>query len=519
MKFSLALLGSLVGLAIGSTTIAQVAPLIRPAPPVLVSGLNTSDSFSTVVGKIPVSDDWVFGTAAVPNQVGKAITNSSDLAADFQPLQPWTGSVTINSELQRYSKDFNSNNFVFGSNYLSIKAIKLAGSFNAVVGTTKASGSALNLDGTPNSLDQLGITTTTGLEVGQLVVIAGRYGMQRIAALVPNTSVSLLPVLNSPGSVVTTNNTWIMFIRAWWAQSTQPVTNGSTTIPLQSVPDSVQPGMTMMVEDSGGWNLISSDAMTVASKTANAVVLNSPGMKVNYAPPAGKSYVFTPTISSGQIWSKKAYGPHIGTNRVVAIEFDLQLPQGGSPSAAAMKDIYSKPKLLSLPATLPWGAWPAAWLYQQYNGDTTQHQDNSEIDFEVWWMNSRGPSVWTGFNHGKPYHRLYKTGAMGTWDTNAASAQALSPNSNQLSMNAPLNSGVIKAQLVWQRDKVYKYLNDQLVSIDDYQWTSAFPASMGVNLATGALAGYFPSNLLMPWADTQLAAMEMKIYEIKVWAQ
>jgi hypothetical protein len=515
MKTAAVLLASAVCMVAGS--FAAASPT-KPMAPVLVTGLDLSDRFSAVVGKLTLSDDWVFGASATPNRVGKAITNSRDLAAEFDPLQPWTGPATINGELQRYSKDFNSGNFSFGSDYLSIKAIKLAGSVNAVVGSTKGSGTELNLDGTPNSLEEFGLSTTAGLDVGQLVVIAGRYGMQRISAIVPNTSIALLPVLNSPGGVVRSNNTWVMFIRAWWAQSTQAVAQGATTIALKNVPAGVQPGMTVMVEDAGGWNLLSSDAMSVAAKSGGAVVLKAPGLKLAYAPPAGKGYVFTPSISSGQIWSKKTYDPNATKQSVVAIEFELQLPQGGSPSAAAMKDVYSKSKLLSLPATLPWGAWPAAWLYQRYDGDVARRQDNSEIDFEVWWMNSRGPSVWTGFNHGKPYHRLYKTPALGTWDANEASAQVLSPNSSQLALNAALNSGRIKVQLVWQQDKVYKYLNDELISVDDYQWTSGFPASIGVNLATGALAGYFPSNLLMPWADTQLAAMEMKIYEIRVWA-
>jgi hypothetical protein len=509
--------------AVLATALLVPAPMTaaaaKPMAPVLVTGLDLTDSFSTVVGKLPLSDDWVFGSAAVPPRVGKAITNASELAVDFDPLQPWTGSVTINSELERYAKSFTAANFVFGADYLQIKAIKTAGSFNAVLGTTKATGTALNLDGSAIPLDQLGITSTTGLEVGQLVVIAGRYGMQRISALVPNASVSLLPVLNSPGGVVKTNNTWIMFLHAWWAQSTQALANGATSLAFVSLPAGVLAGMTMMVEDSGGWNLISSDAMTVASRTANAAVLQAPGLKLNYAPPAGKGFVFTPSISSGQIWSKKGYGPHIANNSVVAMEFDLQLPQGGSPSAASMKDIYSQTKLLALPATLPWGAWPAAWLYQLYNGDTTKHRDNSEIDFEVWWMNSRGPSVWTGFNHGMPFHRLYKASTLGSWDASAPSAQLLSPNASQLSLSTPINGGRIKAQLVWQRDKVYKYLNNVLVSVDDYQWTSAFPATFGVNLATGALSGYFPSNLMMPWSDAQLPAMEMKVHEIKVWVQ
>jgi len=502
----------------GLVSYTELVAATKSKPPVLIAGPSLQDSFSTVVSKIPLSDDWLFGTAALASNGSKAITNATDLAVDFQPLQPWTGSVTINSEMARYSKTFQSNNFVFGPDYLSLKALKLVGSLNAIVGSTKSSGTAVNVDGTANPLDQLGLTTTTGLEVGQLVVVAGRYGMSRITAIAPNVSVSLLPVLNSPATVVKTNNTWIMFIHAWWAQSTQAVVNGATTIQLNSVPASVIPGMTVMVEDSGGWNLISSDAMTVASKTANSVMLNAPGLKAKYDPPAGKGYVFIPSITSGQIWSKKGYGPHIGNHRVVAMEFDLLLPQGGSPTAADMSNIYSKSKLMSLPSTLPWGAWPAAWLYQQYNGDTSLHQDNSEIDFEAWWMNSRGPSTWTGFNHGQPYYRLHKPTALGQWDASATSTQTLTPDSGELSLKSPLNAGRIKIQLVWQRNSVYKYLNNELVAVDNYQWTSAFPATFGVNLAAGALSGYYPSNLLMPWADTHMQFMELKIYEIKVWS-
>jgi len=490
----------------------------KPQSPVLIAGPSLQDPFNTVVAKLPLSDDWVFGTAALSTSNSKAITNATDLAIDFQPLQPWTGSVTINSEMARYSKSFQSGNFVFGSDYLSLKALKTVGSLNAIVGSTKSSGTAVNIDGTPNPLDQLGLTTTTGLEVGQLVVIAGRYGMSRISAIVTNASVSLMPVLNSPTTQVKTNNTWIMFIHAWWAQSTQAAVNGATTIQLNTVPASVTPGMTLMVEDSGGWNLISSDAMTVASRTSTSVTLNAPGLKAKYDPPAGKGYVFYPSITSGQIWSKKAYGPHIGNHRMVAMEFDLLLPQGGSPTAAEMSNIYSKSKLMSLPATLPWGAWPAAWLYQQYNGNTSLHQDNSEIDFEVWWMNSRGPSAWTGFNHGKPYYRLHKPTVLGQWNPSATSSEVLTPDSAVLALKAPLNTSRIKVQLVWQRGSVYKYINNELVAVDNYQWTSDFPASFGVNLAAGALAGYYPSNLLMPWADAQMQFMELKIYEIKVWS-
>ena len=176
-KYRLLLLSScVVALSLAPSPAPQAAT--KPMAPVVVAGLDLTDSFSTVVGKLPLSDDWVFGTAAVPPRVGKAVTNASQLAVDFDPLQPWTGTVTINSELQRYAKAFTAANFVFGADYLQLKAIKATGSFNAVVGTTKASGTALNLDGTAITLDQLGITTTTGLEVGQLVVIGGRYSAQ-----------------------------------------------------------------------------------------------------------------------------------------------------------------------------------------------------------------------------------------------------------------------------------------------------------------------------------------------------
>ncbi len=475
------------------------------------------EPFSHYVATLPQVDDWRFGRKVQAPAGGRTIRSAAELAVDFQPLQPWVGTTTINSELQRYASSFQPPIYQIEDDGLSIQAQRGRSSLNAVVGATRASGTLLRLDGTPNALDQFGIASTAGLSVGQLVVLSGRYGLLRIAAIVPDRSIALLPILHAPRDDYRANNSWILFIRAWWLQSTDAATKDATVLHVEQMPAGVEPGMTVFAEDRSGWNLISGNAMTVRSITSRSLTLEEPGFQASYQPPAGKGFVIYPAIASGQLWSRRAYGPP-RNDQVVAMQFELQLPQVEPLSAEQMRNVYSRSRLLGLPRSLPWGAWTAVWLFQQFNGDHSRHADGSEIDFETWWMNSRGPGVWTGFNHGAPYTRVYRSANLGEWRSSPATAQLLSPDSAELSLTHPM-TGRIRLQLVWTHDRVYRYLDDRLVSIDDFHWTSDFPASFGIDLAVGSFAGYYPANLLLPWNDAQLQRLRLVVHEITVWAQ
>jgi hypothetical protein len=120
------------------------------------------DSFDKAVAPLKLTTQYLFGTAARGAGPIIPIKNATDLAANFNAYEDFTGQQVINSELERYQPFTSSKNFVFSPDHLSLTATLDSGGKL----TPQAYGQcAANLDLTPgnaNTMATLGLTSTFG---------------------------------------------------------------------------------------------------------------------------------------------------------------------------------------------------------------------------------------------------------------------------------------------------------------------------------------------------------------------
>src|ERR1700731_1114533 len=82
--------------------------------------------FTTAVANVPIIEDFVFGSSAsaptdcVSGGICQAITNATQLASYFNPVEANTGTIKVNSELESYSTSFTTGNHIFNTNNLQL---------------------------------------------------------------------------------------------------------------------------------------------------------------------------------------------------------------------------------------------------------------------------------------------------------------------------------------------------------------------------------------------------------------
>lgn len=128
------------------------------------------------------------------------------------------------------------------------------------------------------------------------------------------------------------------------------------------------------------------------------------------------------------------------------------------------------------------GMWPAAWFYAKHWGQT----DGSEIDNpEFFNMQNQNRLDWTGFQHGPGQ---------------GAEIYSIKDNAWVWHPKLDFSADYHDYQTFWTPDRVYKYVDGTLVYAQNYKWTSAGPAQLGVNLAVGTsnskdMPGLQPNSL------------------------
>jgi hypothetical protein len=453
-----------------------------------------AQSFDSFIGSRTPTRDWRFGSAQT---AGTPITNVTDLAAHFNAYEDFTSTTVINSELQRYQPFSASSNFVFGSDYLALTGTASTTVAPTAMGTVDSTGIT---PGGSCALARTTIGSTTNIEVGQVCLLQYRSGFYWVTAK-DASSFTLSTALGYGADTSLFQNNGIVFPR-WYAIATASAVNGGdTTLNFASgaIPSGVTVGMEACIGDANGPGGYGNCRVT--AKTATTVTLDR-GFHGFVA--QGGLVWFIPAIESAQIWSQDAWAAGLYGTSAVALELECKMPGKGDNvlgwSDASAQDTDEA-----------FGAWPAFWLYSSTAPSGVQ-RDSSEIDIiEMWNHSTLDMRIFTGFQHG---------GALETRIFNDSSTYGASwwDTYNYLNTGVQFPLAYHKIQLVWTKDRLFRYIDGVLVSCYLYQWTSLAKAQIGINLAVGSAAYYYSNLFLLPLHDDNFDYMDLRIKHLKVWA-
>jgi hypothetical protein len=458
-------------------------------------------TFDQAVLGVPLAHDYYFGTAAVQ---GTPIRNLDDLAEHFDPLEDFTGTTTINSELQRYPDAFTPSNCVFQPNKLELTGVLEGGTVAAVI--TGGAGT-INLNGTSTTIAVLGLANTSGVQVNQLVAVLFK-GIYYVSALVTDTSVTLTQLLGSPTTAQTNNLiAWLPMYRSTLASN---AASGATVLSTTALPAGVTVGMSVM--KIGTTNFERNALRKVVSIAGNDVTLDGGLWEAWTAPQA---IAFVPSITSGQIWSKQNYSGAEGSN-FFAMELECDLPTdstGGSQSDILAVSGGTMTNWATVAADFPWGAWPAFWVAQSDEPDNG-YRGTAEIDAtEMFYEGTKGPHRWTGFNHGlvSSVNILAANGTIAgrtmlSWGTDVA-----------LRLDGSIVGATRRFGLVWVPGYVLRYIDGRCVKVDRYDWTAQTRAQVAANLAIGSLSVAYSSNFMIPFAAAGMPNQKFGLKRLRIY--
>ena len=458
-------------------------------------------TFSDALGALTPTKEYVFGTGATASHANAvAITNLTELAEHWDPFQSFAGSTVINSELQDYVA-FNSSNHSLVSDRLDLWGRLPGGSWSTQ--TYQVGVTPVPLNGTAIPIANVGLSNTTGLRVGQLVAVQFR-GIYYINAIVTDTSISLTQLGGSSTASQTGN--LIMFLPIDSAPLSSQHTGGTNTMVFSSVPAAVtDDGNTAIgyVTSSQPRNINSN--YRVAGISGGTVTLDK---NTNFGTlVAGTRIVFSPAITSGQIWSREMYDI-TNPQTFFALELDCHLYEGATIVDTLLMNNAST--FNAMDSAVPMGAWPSWWVYggDFYDDGGGQHTLNSsEIDFfENYYSTTIGPRGLVMNNANGGTTTLFSKNNAG-W----------SLASGVYRKSTPI-TGARKFQFIFANGRTYRYVDDALIKMDRYDWVSQAPVQIGANLACGTIsAGNGGSNLTIPRGPGSFTGMRFGLKNMKIW--
>lgn len=211
-----------------------------------ISAPTIGKTFDQIVAGIEPTYEHLFGTdvrTSRPYQT--AIRNLTDLAVHYNPHQDFTGTISINSEVQRY-QTFNSSNHVFNSDRLTLTALLPDGAWPTITITASGRSGSFPVDGaTAVPIADMGLATTAGIYVGQLVAALYEGAIFRVTAVVADTSVTFAKM---GGSGTTYSAKVLMqFLPIFVARPSGNLSTGQgyTTVTVDALPGGVTTGMSI----------------------------------------------------------------------------------------------------------------------------------------------------------------------------------------------------------------------------------------------------------------------------------
>lgn len=442
----------------------MVTLTLTPSSSATVSApLALSNSFTDCIGALNcgVIADYLFGTSASGTAPVIPIRNLTDLAIYFNPQPDAVGSAVQNEEVERFAA-FNSTNHAFNTSDLSLTAaLESGGTFTVV---------PLTLVGAISSNTVLTFASTTGVIDGMMFATSGGTPTTGIkVASHTSTTVTLTSALTLADGAA------CEFLPVY-PVTCNAVTAGNTlTIPA-GVPSGIVAGMFYNNITNGTFGIVR--AVTVGATTIS--------LDVNVTVTAGNLVMFSPPVTSAQIWSKTGYQPGKNGANVLAFELTCTVPL-----ASACR-----------------GAWPAFWLYSKTSDGFSF--DSSEIDiFEFFCSLTASSNAYSSNIHGGAYNatRFQRTVGSGNskWD-----------GSGFYRPGTDYGLAQHKFQLIWTQDKVYRYIDGVLVIVNDFLWSSNDSAQWSCDLAAGSWIPAFLSIFFYPSSTGQFP-FTFKLNEVKIW--
>lgn len=363
------------------------------------------------------------------------------------------------------------------------------------------------------------ITSSNAPSVGQLLLSEFR-GIYLITSISANTSLSLAPILSYNGVGINFNNATVLL--PWYAGAlSATLSNGATGASFTAIPAGCTTGMYFAAAN--GTTLASNSTNHIGTIVGNAVTFSSAGTWTYAATinPGALGFCMQP-ISSAQIASTAYYMPG-GTARVVAFDAYVTLPSDSTggynmlTSACAPK-VISAATVASVPANFPWGAFPSEWIYWGNYPSTPSAGGTSEIDFlTMRYYVDTGPWVdEPGFYNDDPPPTINYTQFPFVTSTSACGTGAnvfLTTAPNNIYTGASL-AGAHRLSELWRNDKIWIYLDNVLVKVMNYSWTSQGWGQMQFQMPVGNF-GASGRDLAVPLLQTNFASYTYGLTEFK----
>jgi hypothetical protein len=459
--------------------------------------------------------NYQFGSAATPAPGVTTITNFTDLESNFNAFEDFTLQTTINSELQRYQA-FNSSNHVFSTNGLTMQVINPNNDWQCTA-ITQLTGLVSIANGTPMPIAQLGLADTSAIQLFQMVAVqggGGTGGLYFISAMVPNVSVTLSPLQGS-----TTGSTKPAGLAFWLpivgVQLSSPYVNGGPFFQFASLPAFVKIGQAVAVNASPLTN-------QVLNRSADTRVTNIVGNQVFISPVGANlpnlgtnTFIwFLPVITSGQIWSQLQLDL-TNPQSFFAIEFDATLMNSiTTRTVSANNGQTTLAQFNAFPASTPLGGWPALWCFSADDGNSSHETGSAaEIDFveiqtsctqDIGYMNT-GASTFTG-----AATLMIKNDS--GWSSFAAFGISIAPPGTTF-------VGRNLYRFIFTNGVAYRFFNDTLYNVRQFQWNNQRPMQFSVGIAAGGMTPPLAMNTVFPNNPAGFANMQATIHGIRVWQQ
>lgn len=457
----LALAGLLTTGALAQVTlnIATPAP-VKTSPPLSLANTFTDDLAQL---NMSLQTDYLFGSSATGSAPVIPIRNATDLATYFNPSPDAVGTAVQNEEVERFTTSFTAGNHVFNTSDLSLTATLEAGGTFGVVAKT--------LVGAVTNGSVLTFADTTGINDSMMIASIGSasIGTGTRVSSHDSTTVTL-------GSNVTLpNGTSVEFLPVY-VVGASAITNGSLLTISAGVPSGLAVGSFYNNVTNGTFGI----RRVQSIPDGTHIQLDG-----NVTVTAGNLVFFSPPVTSGQIWTKAGYQP--GHNGASFIAMQLTA---------------------TIPVTASRGAWPAWWLYSKTSDGFSF--DASEIDmFEYFYTATSGSNAFTSNIHGGSYNATKFQRSIGSGSSKWDSFGFYRPGFDYASAQHTF-------ELIWTPDKLYRFVDGQLIITTDYIWSSNDTAQMGLDLACGSFLTAFLGTNFYPQSTGQFP-FAYKVSEIKIW--
>jgi hypothetical protein len=216
--------------------------------------------------------------------------------------------------------------------------------------------------------------------------------------------------------------------------------------------------------------------------------------------------LFYPRITAGQVWTQRHWDvsqPHA----YLAVEFDIHLFDGLSPAfePAGIGGGAALQRLIEAYPDAPFGAWPALWAYIANVGSIGNGGGASEMDFMEMWVSP---------NSGMRLLASGNVAGTAVWTRDGEGYSVAGNGRNRIPYSL---AGRHKIAVVYNGQFTYHYLDDVLIRIEQFRWTSRAPLQIGMNLAMGSIDKNFAANLNVPLRPESFARAHMGIQEVRIW--